>query len=243
MKKIICIIIAMTFVLIPLNGCNGAGGDGSETSESTESNDKNLQSSSKDMMTDINVRDEAINIINDLLERMDKVTLHFMSTAEIRVDEGQKLPNDSDYALVTDEALKDCHSIDDLKAYVEKAYTNDYAEKYIYPTYLYKGDDGKPRFKEYEGNLYVNQATASTMPSSIAEVDYDTLYVADYNKNENVLQVKYDEYIPDYTEQGNGDEWSGTYCLTLVKHNDVWTLDKAGFLDISFVFEPDCYII
>lgn len=35
MKKIICIIMAMAFVLIPLNGCNGAGGDGSETSEST----------------------------------------------------------------------------------------------------------------------------------------------------------------------------------------------------------------
>ena len=40
MKKIICIIMAMAFVLIPLNGCNGAGGDGSETSESTVESDK-----------------------------------------------------------------------------------------------------------------------------------------------------------------------------------------------------------
>ena len=243
MKKIICIIMAIIFVLIPLSSCDSAGADGeSQASESTESNGQNLQSLSNEQSA---VHNEAISIVNNLLERIGNITLHVMSTADIEVDKTKTIPDNSDYCLITDEALKDCHNIDDLKAYVEKAYTNDYAEKYIYPTYLYKGDDGKARFVEYEGNLYVNQATASTVPGSIAEIDYDTLYVVSYNENKDTLQIKYDEYIPDYTEQGRGDEWSGTYCLTLVRENDAWLLDKVGILlsEGEFKFNTDTELL
>ena len=163
MKRIICLIAAMMLAVIPLSACESADADSeSQVSDSTSDTSSDSSTAPEIAVNKYFIpRDEAIEIMNGFFERRSNVTLHFMNTADIEVDKKHTIPDNSDYVLVTDEALKDCHSIEDLKAYVETAYTNNYAEKHLYPAYLYEGDDGKPRFMEYNGNLYLNEKTAS----------------------------------------------------------------------------------
>ncbi|WP_028549002.1 hypothetical protein [Paenibacillus sp. UNC451MF] len=96
---------------------------------------------------------EVKDILNRLIPKAEGIYGIFNGTGSFKVDVTKTIPGEAGYALVIDQNFK---SVADLKKAAEEVFTKDRAQKVFYSRYLTPDPGSRPLYKDYEGELYVD---------------------------------------------------------------------------------------
>ncbi|MBP1989511.1 hypothetical protein [Paenibacillus eucommiae] len=188
MKRIQTKLFLLLVLLVLLIGCVGCEmasekGDKEHNTEVTKTDTK-VDSTVK--LSDKEVKD----ILNQLIPKALNIHVGLFNTSnEFKVDETKTIPGDVGYVLVLDEKVK---TVADLKKTVEEVFTKDIAQKVFYSRYLTPEKGDRPRYKDYDGKLYVDIETggrgwATTFLIDSAKLKGQKGRVAEIELNRTVL--------------------------------------------------------